>query len=149
VPTGIPAVTPSSPRREQPHFSVSRRRDRQLHHLLHERLPYDPKELVPLAPAIDNFLGVSASATLKVNTLAELIAAAKAQPAANYAQRPASGLCAARAAAYAAHVVFSGDIRDRPISDLDRPTHVAHIDIRCVPTLQRRQAQRPKAGVAA
>jgi tripartite-type tricarboxylate transporter receptor subunit TctC len=49
----------------------------------------DPKELVPLAPAIDNFLGVSASATLKVNTLAELVTAAKAQPGKlNYAATP-------------------------------------------------------------
>ena len=50
-------------------------------HLLHERLPYDPAtDLVPIAPVIDNFLGVSATALLKVNSLAELVQAARAQP---------------------------------------------------------------------
>jgi tripartite-type tricarboxylate transporter receptor subunit TctC len=49
-------------------------------HLLHERLPYDPKDLVPIAPVIDNFLGVAASAMLKVNALAELVSSAKGQP---------------------------------------------------------------------
>ena len=49
-------------------------------HLLHEKLPYDPTELLPIAPVIDNFLGVSVTAQLKVNTLAELVQAAKAQP---------------------------------------------------------------------
>ena len=49
--------------------------------LLHERLPYDPAtDLVPIAPVIDNFLGVSATALLKVNSLAELVQAARAQP---------------------------------------------------------------------
>jgi tripartite-type tricarboxylate transporter receptor subunit TctC len=58
-------------------------------HLLHAKLPYDPGELVPLAPAVDNFLGVSVTAKLKVNSLAELVAAAKAQPGKlNYAVTP-------------------------------------------------------------
>ena len=49
--------------------------------MLHERLPYDPAtDLVPIAPVIDNFLGVSATALLKVNSLAELVQAARAQP---------------------------------------------------------------------
>jgi tripartite-type tricarboxylate transporter receptor subunit TctC len=58
-------------------------------HLLHEKLPYDPAELVPITPVIDNFLGVSVTALLKANTLAELIKAAKAQPGKlNYAATP-------------------------------------------------------------
>jgi tripartite-type tricarboxylate transporter receptor subunit TctC len=58
-------------------------------HLLHPKLPYDPADLVPLAPVIDNFLGVSATALLKVNTLAELVATAKKQPGKlNYAVTP-------------------------------------------------------------
>jgi tripartite-type tricarboxylate transporter receptor subunit TctC len=58
-------------------------------HLLHEKLPYDPAELVPLVPVIDNFLGVSVTALLKVNTLAEMVSAAKAQPGQlNYAATP-------------------------------------------------------------
>src|SRR5262249_9907625 len=49
-------------------------------HLRHERLPYDPAELVPIVPVVDNFLGVSVTAMPKVGTLAELVQAAKAQP---------------------------------------------------------------------
>ena len=86
---GIPAVTAFLAARDNHTFLFSFAGIVSFNHLLHERLPYDPKELVPLAPAIDNFLGVSASATLKVNTLAELIAAAKAQPGKlNYAATP-------------------------------------------------------------
>src|SRR5205823_8620885 len=44
------------------------------------RLPYDPaKDLVPIVPLIDNFLGVSATASLKVNSRADLVTAARAQ----------------------------------------------------------------------
>jgi tripartite-type tricarboxylate transporter receptor subunit TctC len=86
---GIPAVTAFLGARDNHTFLFSFAGIVSFNHLLHERLPYDPKELVPLAPAIDNFLGVSASAILKVNTLAELIAAAKAQPGKlNYAATP-------------------------------------------------------------
>ena len=86
---GIPAVTAFLTARDNHTFLFSFAGIVTFNHLLHERLPYDPKELVPLAPAIDNFLGVSASATLKVNTLAELVAAAKAQPGKlNYAATP-------------------------------------------------------------
>jgi len=86
---GIPAVTAFLTARDNHTFLFSFGGIVSFNHLLHERLPYDPKELVPLAPAIDNFLGVSASATLKVNTLAELVAAAKAQPGKlNYAATP-------------------------------------------------------------
>jgi tripartite-type tricarboxylate transporter receptor subunit TctC len=49
--------------------------------LLHERLPYDPaKDLVPIVPVADNFLGVSATAALKLESLADLVKAAQAQP---------------------------------------------------------------------
>src|SRR5262245_50943891 len=86
---GIPAVTAFLTARDNHTFLFSFAGIVTFNHLLHERLPYDPKELVPLAPAIDNFLGVSASATLKVNTLAELVATAKAQPGKlNYAATP-------------------------------------------------------------
>jgi tripartite-type tricarboxylate transporter receptor subunit TctC len=77
---GIPAVTTLLSTRDNHTFLFSFAGIVTFNHLLHERLPYDPKELVPIAPAVDNFLGVSASATLKVETLADLVAAAKAQP---------------------------------------------------------------------
>jgi tripartite-type tricarboxylate transporter receptor subunit TctC len=49
--------------------------------LIHERLPYDPAvDLVPLVQVSDNFIGVAASATLKVDSVADLIRAAQAQP---------------------------------------------------------------------
>jgi tripartite-type tricarboxylate transporter receptor subunit TctC len=86
---GIPAVTAFLSARDNHTFLFSFAGIVTFNHLLHERLPYDPKDLVPIAPVIDNFLGVSASATLKVNTLAELVNAAKAQPGKlNYAATP-------------------------------------------------------------
>src|SRR5262245_14619653 len=49
--------------------------------LIHDRLPYDPAaDLVPLVQVSDNFLGVAASAMLKVESLEDLIRAARAQP---------------------------------------------------------------------
>ena len=49
--------------------------------LLHEKLPYDPaRDLVPIAPVTDNFLGVSVTAGLKADSLADLVRIAKLQP---------------------------------------------------------------------
>jgi tripartite-type tricarboxylate transporter receptor subunit TctC len=49
--------------------------------LIHERLPYDPaKDLVPIVPVADNFLGAAVSSTLKANSLADLVKIAKTQP---------------------------------------------------------------------
>jgi tripartite-type tricarboxylate transporter receptor subunit TctC len=77
---GIPAVTGFLSARDNHTFLFSFAGIITFNHLLHERLPYDPKELVPVAPVIDNFLGVAASAALKVETLADLVTAAKARP---------------------------------------------------------------------
>ena len=77
---GIPAVTTFMTARDHHSFLFSFAGIVTFNHLLHERLPYDPKELLPIAPAVDNFLGVSATAVLKVETLADLVKAAKAQP---------------------------------------------------------------------
>jgi tripartite-type tricarboxylate transporter receptor subunit TctC len=77
---GIPAVTTFMTARDHHSFLYSFAGIVTFNHLLHERLPYDPKDLLPIAPAVDNFLGVSASAVLKVDTLADLVRAAKAQP---------------------------------------------------------------------
>jgi tripartite-type tricarboxylate transporter receptor subunit TctC len=87
---GIPAVTSFLSARDDNHtFLFSFAGIVTFNHLLHAKLPYDPKELVPLTPVIDNFLGVSVTAQLKVNTLAELVKAAKAQPGKlNYAATP-------------------------------------------------------------
>jgi tripartite-type tricarboxylate transporter receptor subunit TctC len=86
---GIPAVTAMLSARDNHTFLFSFGGIVTFNHLLHAKLPYDPAELVPLAPVIDNFLGVSVTAVLKVNTLAELVAAAKKQPGKlNYAATP-------------------------------------------------------------
>jgi tripartite-type tricarboxylate transporter receptor subunit TctC len=77
---GIPAVIGFLSARDNHTFLFSFAGIVTFNHLLHDRLPYDPKELVPVAPVIDNFLGVAASAVLKVETLADLVKAAKAQP---------------------------------------------------------------------
>jgi tripartite-type tricarboxylate transporter receptor subunit TctC len=77
---GIPAVTAFFAAKDNHTFMFSFGGIVTFNHLIHERLPYDPKDLLPVAPVIDNFLGVSVSATLKLNTLAELVAAAKAEP---------------------------------------------------------------------
>ena len=86
---GIPAVTAFLSARDNHTFLFSFGGIVTFNHLLHEHLPYDPSEVVPVVPVIDNFLGVSVTAKLNVNTLAEFVAAAKAQPAAlNYAVTP-------------------------------------------------------------
>jgi tripartite-type tricarboxylate transporter receptor subunit TctC len=49
--------------------------------LIHDKLPYDPaRDIVPVASAVDSTLALTVSTTLKVNTLAEFVATAKAQP---------------------------------------------------------------------
>jgi tripartite-type tricarboxylate transporter receptor subunit TctC len=76
----IPAVVAFLSARDNHTFLFSFGAVVTFNHLLHERLPYDPKDLVPVVPVIDNFLGVSVTAVLKTNTVADFVAAAKAQP---------------------------------------------------------------------
>jgi tripartite-type tricarboxylate transporter receptor subunit TctC len=47
--------------------------------LLHEKLPYDPRDLVPIASTSDNFIAIAASETLKVGSLAELAKLARSR----------------------------------------------------------------------
>jgi tripartite-type tricarboxylate transporter receptor subunit TctC len=77
---GIPAVQAFLQARDNHTFMFSFASIVTFNHLLHDKLPYDPSDIVPVAPVIDNFLGVSVSATLKVKTLAEFVALAKTQP---------------------------------------------------------------------
>src|SRR5262249_42050540 len=77
---GIPAVTAFLGARDN-HTFLSFAGVITFNHLLHERLPYDPAtDLVPIVPVVDNFLGVSATALLQVNSVSELVRAARAQP---------------------------------------------------------------------
>src|SRR5262249_43525683 len=95
------------------------------------------RELVPLAPAIDNFLGASASATLKVNTLAELIAAAKAQPGKlNYAATPGLPAYVLLALQHYAGIEMSNvPYRDFTPAYQDLTTGRLHVASTGVPTL--------------
>jgi len=78
---GIPAVSSFLSARDNHTFLLSFAGVITFNALLHERLPYDPAtDLVPIAPVIDNFLGVAATAQLKVDSLAGLVRAARAQP---------------------------------------------------------------------
>jgi tripartite-type tricarboxylate transporter receptor subunit TctC len=78
---GIPAVTTFLGARDTHTLLLSFAGIITINPLIHERLPYNPaNDLVPIVPVADNFLGVSASATLKANTLADLVKLAKAQP---------------------------------------------------------------------
>jgi tripartite-type tricarboxylate transporter receptor subunit TctC len=77
---GIPAVTAFLSARDNHTFLLSFAGVITLNHLLHDRLPYERADLVPIVPVVDNFLGVSATAGLKVNSIADLVRAARAQP---------------------------------------------------------------------
>jgi tripartite-type tricarboxylate transporter receptor subunit TctC len=78
---GIPAVTAFLAARDTHTLLLSFAGIITINPLIHEQLPYNPaSDLIPIAPVADNFLGVSASAKLKADTLADLIRLAKAQP---------------------------------------------------------------------
>jgi tripartite-type tricarboxylate transporter receptor subunit TctC len=78
---GIPAVTAFLAARDTHILLLSFAGIITINPLIHERLAYDPtNDLVPIAPMSDNFLGVSASAAAKAETLRDLIKVAKAQP---------------------------------------------------------------------
>ncbi|MGZ8310216.1 MAG: Bug family tripartite tricarboxylate transporter substrate binding protein, partial [Rhodoplanes sp.] len=50
------------------------------HPCLHEKLPYDPRELAPIARATNTLVACGVPESLKVATLTDLIAMARAQP---------------------------------------------------------------------
>jgi tripartite-type tricarboxylate transporter receptor subunit TctC len=56
------------------------------HPLLHEKVPYDASDLVPIARVTNTLIGIGVPASLGVNTLADFVKLAKAKPGAlNYA----------------------------------------------------------------
>jgi tripartite-type tricarboxylate transporter receptor subunit TctC len=78
---GIPAVTTFLAARDSHTLLLSFAGIITINPLLHERLQYDPRtDLVPIVPVVDNFLGVSVTAALKAETLADLVKIAKSQP---------------------------------------------------------------------
>ena len=78
---GIPAVTAFLSAHDTHTLLLSFAGIITINPLLHERLPYDPAaDLVPLVQISDNFLSVAASASLKVDSLADFIRLARGQP---------------------------------------------------------------------
>ena len=77
---GIPAVTAFLSARDNHTFLLSFAGVITFNHLLHDRLPYERTDLVPIVPVVDNFLGVSATGSLNVKSIAHLVKAARAQP---------------------------------------------------------------------
>jgi tripartite-type tricarboxylate transporter receptor subunit TctC len=76
----IPAVTAFLTARDNHTFLFSFGQPVTFNHLLHPKLPYDIKDVVPIVPVIENFMGMSVTAKLKVDTLADFIKLAKSQP---------------------------------------------------------------------
>jgi tripartite-type tricarboxylate transporter receptor subunit TctC len=50
------------------------------HAYLHDKLPYDPKDMVPIARATNTLIGVAVPSTLPVKTLAEMVKLARQEP---------------------------------------------------------------------
>jgi tripartite-type tricarboxylate transporter receptor subunit TctC len=50
------------------------------HPYLHQKLPYDPKEMIPVARISSTVVGIAVPAALNANTLGDIIAMIKAQP---------------------------------------------------------------------
>ena len=77
---GIPAVMGVVGARDNHTFLFSFAGVVTINPLIHEKLPYDVRDLVPIASVADNFLAIGVSATLNVNTLADFVALARTQP---------------------------------------------------------------------
>jgi tripartite-type tricarboxylate transporter receptor subunit TctC len=78
---GIPAVTTFISARDNHTLLFSFAGIITINPLLYDKLPYDPaKDLVPIAPVLDNFIGIAVTAALNVNSVADLVRAARAQP---------------------------------------------------------------------
>jgi tripartite-type tricarboxylate transporter receptor subunit TctC len=78
---GIPAVTAFLAAHDTHTLLLSFAGIITINPLVHERLSYDPAaDLAPLVQLSDNFLGVAASATLKVDSLANFIRVARDRP---------------------------------------------------------------------
>lgn len=78
---GIPAVTTFLTARDSHTLLMSFAGIITINPLIHEKLPYNAAgDLVPIVPVVDNFLGVSATAALKADKLADLVKVAKSQP---------------------------------------------------------------------
>jgi tripartite-type tricarboxylate transporter receptor subunit TctC len=50
------------------------------HPILHSKLPYDPRDLVPIARVTNTLIGLSVPASLRVGSLDQLVALGRAQP---------------------------------------------------------------------
>ena len=77
---GIPAVMSMVGARDNHTFLFSFAGILTINPLIHDKLPYDVHDLVPIASVADNVLAIAVSTNLNVHTLAEFVALARAQP---------------------------------------------------------------------
>lgn len=77
---GIPAVMGVITARDNHTFLFSFAGVITINPLIHEKLPYDPRDLVPIASVADNFLAIAVSTTLNVNSVADFVSLARRQP---------------------------------------------------------------------
>ncbi len=78
---GIPAVTGFVSARDNHTLLFSFAGIITINPLTYEKLPYDPaRDLVPVASAADNFVGIGVSETLKVGSLDDFVKLARSQP---------------------------------------------------------------------
>jgi len=77
---GIPAVMSVVGARDNHTFLFSFAGILTINPLIHDKLPYDVHDLVPIASVADNVLAIAVSTNLNVHTLAEFVALARAQP---------------------------------------------------------------------
>jgi tripartite-type tricarboxylate transporter receptor subunit TctC len=78
---GIPAVQSMMSDRDNHSLLFSFAGIISINPIIHERLPYDPaRDVVPVASAIDATIAVVVSETMKLGTLAEFVARARAEP---------------------------------------------------------------------
>jgi tripartite-type tricarboxylate transporter receptor subunit TctC len=77
---GIVAITAFISARDDHTFLVTPRSAFTAHPFLHEKLPYDPRDLSPVARISNTIVAVAVPTSLPVNSVAELVAMARAQP---------------------------------------------------------------------
>ena len=77
---GIVAITAFISARDDHTFLVTPSSAFTAHPFLHEKLPYDPRDLSPVARISNTIVAVAVPTSLPVNSVAELVAMARAQP---------------------------------------------------------------------
>lgn len=77
---GIPAATALAEARDDHTLLFSFAGIITVNPVLHDSLPYDSKDLLPIAPVLDNFIAIAASSSLNVSSLAGFTQVARSRP---------------------------------------------------------------------